>query len=721
MCPIKAAKYNAGETKEHVRFRDLGFIFVCCASLLSITSCAIVSPKDYQLIPDSEMVVQGSLSNIPSSVANPADLVTEASQEKSPLYEQAPAALPTKKKDAVVSEALFAADEPPAISLSVDGLPLPMFINEVFANQLKLDFQMAPEVSSKQDLVTLRVTEPRNRQGVFDLASQVLASYGVLVVQEGALFRFVLGNSKGAISEPPLILTGAALPSVPSTHRPVFWVRTLNVISNSDAYSMLRVIFEKQGLKVERDNNRNAVTLQGTPSLVKSAADVLEMLDQPAMRGRHTMRIEPAFTDVETLSKSIQSTMSAQGYDIGETGKNIALIPIKPLNSLFVFAPNEGVLSMVKKWSQQLDRVAPKADKKDSFYWYQVRNIGAAQLATTLNAINTGTGAISAGALAGGNAKPNAADGGKGQVAAASYGSFVVDPARNMLLFRGESEKWQELLPLIRDLDQAPAQVMVEVVVAEVTLSESFKFGFEWAVNNVGVGADVTGTLSSVFGTSGVGSGIGGTGLSWASVSSSGKTRVALNAFASDNNVSILQTPKVLVRSGESASVNVGQKIPVLTSRTAEDEVVDGSSSVSQQIEYRDVGIRLGVTPTVFSDGRIDMVVSQEVSASIGDESTNALTPVITTRNIETTLSLQDGGSVLLGGLIAKNKSKGNSRVPVLGSLPWIGQFFRTDSTSADTTELMILIVPYLVNEPAQAEALTQSFRKQLVHHPENN
>lgn len=191
-------------------------------------------------------------------------------------------------------------------------------------------------------------------------------------------------------------------------------------------------------------------------------------------------------------------------------------------------------------------------------------------------------------------------------------------------------------------------------------------------------------------------------------------TRLALNAFASNNNVSILQTPKILVRSGQSATVAVGQQIPLLVSQTVTNEQVDGDTGTRQSVEYRDTGISLTVVPTVFSDGRIDLDIQQEVSGASVDQSKVNLTPIVSSRSITTSLSLRDGGSVLLGGLITKEQTKGNSRIPVLGSIPLLGHLFRTDSTSAGTTELMILVVPYLVKEPEQAEALTKSFREQL-------
>ncbi|MFL0796688.1 MAG: hypothetical protein K6L73_04280 [Cellvibrionaceae bacterium] len=609
------------------------------------------------------------------------------------------------------SSQLFSGDGARDISLAVDGLPIPVFINEVFANRLKLDFQMAPEVADKQDLVSLRISEPRSKAEIFEVSQGVLESYGVLIVQQGDLLRFTLGKRGQGSGEVPLIVSGEALPSVPSSHRPVFVVHSLAVISNSDAYSMLKAIFERQKLSIERDNARNAVRLKGASDLVKSAVEVLKAFDVPSMKGRHSLRIEPLYAEAEDLAERLKSTLSAQGYDVGGVGNTTTLVPINELNALFAFATTPAMIDLIKKWVVQLDKPVTRSDGEGGFFWYQVQNTSAADLADTLNAVLSGSQAPSKGGSV------IEADSSKNGSVRKQSGDFVVDPARNVLLYKGAAARWQETLPLIRDLDKAPPQVLVEVIVAEVSLTESFKFGVEWGLSNQTV-KDATGNLTSIFGPSGIGSAAGGNGLSWTSLSSSGATRLALNAFANDNNVSVLQTPKILVRSGEAANVSVGQSIPTLTSSTATDAVVGGDSAITQQVVYRDVGISLTVTPTVFSDGRIDMQVAQEVSQNITDQSSATLTPIISTRKLETSLSLQDGGSVLLGGLITKTQSKGNSRVPLLGSIPILGHLFRTDSTSADTTELMILIAPYVVKDGRDAQALTRAFSDQLQLHP---
>lgn len=699
-------------------------------AVLALASCTVIPPED--LIPPEPLHVpsvkgQGEVGGLEQE-----QLTTQAPRER---FRNLPRA-GDRYTPALVAPlsvvTMFPESEPADITISVSNMTLPTFINEVFANQLKLDFQLAPELIDKKDLVSLRVTEPRNRQGLFEIAEAVLQDYGVVLRQEGGYLRIAMGASKDQALQPPLIVSGKALPNVPASHRPVVLVRDLSVLGAADAYSMLRAIFEREtSLAIQRDNNRSALVLQGPPALVKHAAEVLDSLDQPQMRGRFALRIDPIYTSAEALVERLTMTLGAQGYDVGERGRNTVLIPVTDLESVFVFAPDQELLSLVRKWALELDQpVTGLAENQEGTFWYRVRNTSAAQLAITLNGVLTGSQAPAVstsrdedaedrrvqGRAATGSSTPLA---GRAGVQAApsglvGAGQFVVSEPRNLLLFRGEKSEWQRLLPLVRELDQAPDQVMVEVVVAEVKLTDNLKFGVEWALSDISAGGAV-GKLGSVFGKGLPGSGLNSGGLTWTSISNSGQTRLALNAFASTDKVSILQTPRILVRSGESAQVKVGSEVPVLSRQSTSDQV---DSGVIQDIQYRSTGVQLDVTPTVFSDGRIDLEISQEVSQASPTESSSINSPTILNRSLQTRLSLQDGSSVLLGGLISSTESKGNSRVPILGDLPWLGHLFRTDSAGGDRTELMMLIIPYLIKEGSQAEAITQAFRERLKLHP---
>lgn len=610
---------------------------------------------------------------------------------------------------------LFPADEPAEISFNIASMPLPAFVNEVFGNELGLDYEMAESVANKTDLVSVRVSEPRNRQDVFEISRDVLNAYGVVMINQGDFWRFVLGDAQKDRSEPPLIVSGRALPTVPESHRPVIYIRTLEVISPAEAYGMVRSVFEReQRLNIQRDNARNALRLQGPPELVRSAANIIDMLDQPLMRGNYSLRIEPQFVSPEALAERLTAVLRAQGYDIGSAGNNTVLVPAEALGALFVFAPGQNMINMIRQWTAELDQLSAVDGDQDGLFWYRVRNTSAAELAQTLNAMMTGQPGAPRQAQETNEDRRLQARAQDGVVTgSASSGSFVVNEPRNLLLFRGEPERWRQLQPLVKALDVAPDQVLIEVVVAEVTLTDEFRFGIEWALSEISA-AGATGNLASVFGSGAPGSGLDAGGLSWTSLSSSGQTRLALNAFASSDRVSILQTPRILVRSGENATVKVGSEVPIITRQATGDETVEGTTAIIQDVQFRSTGVQLNVTPRVYSGGRIDIEINQEVSEAQPTQSSNINSPTILTRNVETRLSLEDGSSVLLGGLISNTETQGDSRVPFLGDIPWLGQFFRSDSSSGTRTELMVLVSPYLVRDGADARELTEAFRSRL-------
>lgn len=699
-----------------------------CIAALVLQSCTVIPPED--LIPSKPLFLPAAKGADESGGLNQEQVAAQAPRERFRHLPQGGAQYPTSAIAPLEAGTMFPSNEPADITISVSNMTLPAFINEVFANQLKLNFQLAPELIDKKDLVSLRVTEPRNRQGLFEITKAVLQDYGVVVRQSGDYLIVAMGGGKDQATEPPLIVSGKALPNVPVSHRPVVLVRDLSVLGAADAYSMLKAIFEREtGLSIQRDNTRSALVLQGAPALVHQAAGVLDSLDQPQMRGHFALRIDPLYTSAEALTDRLKRTLGAQGYDVGDAGHNTVLVPVTELESIFVFAPDQELLGLVRKWALELDQpVTGLAENQEGTFWYKVRNTSAAQLAVTLNGVLTGAQAPAVGTsrsedgedkrLQGRPASgtsPSAVGGiakaaSSASAASGSMGQFVVSEPRNLLLYRGEKSEWQRLLPLVRELDKAPDQVMVEVIVAEVTLTDNLKFGVEWALSDISAGGAV-GRLGSVFGGGLPGSGLNSGGLSWTSISNSGQTRLALNAFASTDNVSILQTPRILVRSGEAAEVNVGSEVPIISRQSTSDEV---SSGVIQDVQYRSTGVQLHVTPTVFSDGRIDLDISQEVSQALPTASSSINSPTILNRSLKTRLSIQDGSSVLLGGLISNSENKGNNRVPILGDLPWVGHLFRTDSINGGRSELMMLIVPYLIKDGSQAEAITKAFRERL-------
>jgi general secretion pathway protein D len=291
-----------------------------------------------------------------------------------------------------------------------------------------------------------------------------------------------------------------------------------------------------------------------------------------------------------------------------------------------------------------------------------------------------------------------------------SSGGLVVDAARNAILYHGKGENWLQLRPMMEEMDSPARLALVEVTIAEVTLTHEYRSGVEWALRNASIGS-FGGSLSTLGGL-----GVGSDGVVWSPISSSGHTRAVINALARSDQVTILSTPRLLVRSGEQASINVGTEIPIISSEATRPDLTGGGTgpSLLRNVQMRKTGVLLTLEPIIHAGNRIDLRVEQEVSEAIQTDTSGIDSPSILDRSISTSLSLRDGGAVMLGGLITDNRSRGDSRVPGFGRIPVLGRLFRSDTRSSDRTELIIMIVPYILNDHEEAEAITRSFRDQL-------
>lgn len=603
------------------------------------------------------------------------------------------------------------------INVNIEGMPVPAFINEFFGTVMGLSFQMDPTVAKLSDLVTLRTAGPQEPHDFYRLAVQVLKAYGVSTRYESGRVFFA-PSAKGGDFEPPLVLSGRALPSVPITHRPIFQLVELQAVRTGDVTQWLKTAFKTEGLEIQDDLNRNAVVLYGKPDVVRQAVGAIRVLDRPYMRGRVSTRLEPAFVPADELGRRLVDVLVTEGYGASiHSGQgvvqatSVVVLPLLAANTVLIFAADPTVLEHAVEWARTIDRPNPTAGTNSLFY-YLVQNTRAEDIAGTLNGIRRGM-ATQAGAGAG--TPPTAGPGATAAVAtpAASAaggslvgGSLVVDAPRNALIFQGAASEWGRLLPLVRQMDKAARQVMIEVTIAEVTLDDGEEFGISWlAKNDVGRfnGTITSGVLAAATGTSAF------SGLTYL-LDVAGQARAQLKAFAEDNKVTILSTPRLMVKSGAEASIDVGTEVPTITAQTTSSQQTEGNSALLQSVQYRKTGIILNIKPIIYSDDRIDLEIRQEVSEALPLSSDSAVqSPSIFNRAVSSSLSLRDGSSILIGGLMSSRTTLSDGGVPYLKDIPLLGSAFKSRKKSNNRTELVLMIVPYIVESDSQATALTRA------------
>ena len=623
--------------------------------------------------------------------------------------------------------ALIPADR---IDVELPPQPLPQMLNTVYGDILKVPYVLGPDVGARTDIVTLRGADGMTKRDLFRMVQASLKSYGLKVVIHDRTVEVVTDALPNQSS--PVVLNGRPGAEPPQSAQPVTeYVEAKSVDINAGIALMTDVYPKARSLTLNVDARSNSVVITGGARDVAEAAALLRELDQSKFAGVGVVRFEPVYWSAETMAKSLEDTLKGEGYSVSgspQRPRSILVMAFTGSTQVLMFAKDPALLARAQEWVGNLDRPQAIGNRPATFI-YQAQNTDAEGLADLVETPSGGGGGQArrqepvgvAGTPPASTAAANtvgaaditgtiAAMGGS-LSAAGHAGSFldgrmIVDQPGNRILFTGTASEFTELRKLLVALDTPQRQVLVEVTIAEVTLTDQTNLGLEWFfTHSMSNGATLSG------GTLG-GLGLGSTGLS---LSYKGMNlQTAFNAFASNNKVNILSRPRLVARSGAEANIQVGTDVPIITSQTNAAIQTSGSTNILQSITYRQTGTILHIKPLVYGDDRVDLIIDQEVSSQEANPNTAIGSPLILDRNITTQLSLADGATAVLGGLMDDDYTKGNNGIPILKDIPVLGSAFRSDTISGNKTELVMLVTPYILHEEDDVNRLTDRYRKEM-------
>lgn len=320
-----------------------------------------------------------------------------------------------------------------------------------------------------------------------------------------------------------------------------------------------------------------------------------------------------------------------------------------------------------------------------------------------------------------------AASGGPGAAANAGSGQISVwaDPQTNALIINAPPKMMRSLMSIVDKLDIRRAQVLVEAIIVEVTADKASELGVTWAIdgsgsNNIvgvtrfsGAGTNVLDLAGLIGGDAAVDpSGLIGEGVTTGvgRISDSGTSFAAiLSALEGDADTNIISTPTLVTTDNEEASINVGQEVPFVTGSFSNAGGNQGGVNPFQTIQREQIGVKLTLTPQINEGDAILLKISQEIS-SISESATAGAADLITNeRTIDTTVIVEDGGILVLGGLIQDTLRENTQRVPVLGRIPVLGALFRNRSVSKVKTNLMVFIRPKILRDASQTAVETDA------------
>jgi general secretion pathway protein D len=588
-------------------------------------------------------------------------------------------------------------------------MSIPAFIQAIYGGILQVNYSMDAAVASRTDLITFRTPKPMTAARLTDVSAELLKSYGIAVQDFGGVLRIVPSTSTA--STLPLVRRGRAQSSVPLPLRPVFhYIETEAVKPQVFLPTLKNVLGEK--VKLDADNN-GGLLVSGQPDDVQVALELIQVFDQPGLRGQNSARVVPRFWGADEFVRRLAEVLKAEGYNVstqaGAGGDPITLISLPPINSVLVFSTSKEVMNHALEWVKELDQISA-VQAGSAFFTYPVRNADAQELAKALNDLIGGGGAstaASATTTGTASAAPAVAS------TAGRQRRVVVNNATNSLIFQGGSqEDYRQWLSLLSELDRPVKSALIDVLVAEVALGDDNSLGFTWQLEQLGSGARAVRLSGTTYNATASSTGLNIT----AALGGNPLRQLAISALASNSDSRVISNPKIMTRNGEAASINVGQEVPTVTSQgvTTNNNNNTNTNVVPQTIQYRNTGVLLRVRPVIHAGDRIDLEVSQEVSSAEPTTTGVTTSPTIRKRSIETKLSLRDGATVMLGGLISETATDSDSGVPGLKDIPGVGNLFKRSSQSRTRTELVILITPYILNDAAEAENATDAYQATL-------
>jgi general secretion pathway protein D len=286
--------------------------------------------------------------------------------------------------------------------------------------------------------------------------------------------------------------------------------------------------------------------------------------------------------------------------------------------------------------------------------------------------------------------------------------NVVADAPTNTILLTGPAETFETLEQLIKQLDRRVPQVYIEVLIADVTLSDTDRLGVEWSLidkNLLGHGS-----ASGTVGTEWEGLGAVASGLSYSLISNS--LQAFLRTLETRSNVEILSSPNIIASDNKEATISIGEKIPY---QESERETTGGA--IQQTVNFIDVSNTLRVTPHVNQRQRINLEVNQTVDALIAFDE-KLLAPRIAKREAVTTVEVQDGQTVVIGGILAEQKSLTIEGVPILRKIPVLGRLFEDKKKQTQRSELLVFLTPHIINDDEQVRALTDTRAGRLSTNP---
>ena len=572
---------------------------------------------------------------------------------------------------------------------------------EILARRLEINYVVDPAV--QDGAVTVNTFGSLGEEDLFPLLDTILRMNGAAMAQVGNVYRVVPLEELHRMPIAPL----AEGSDVPEDERPVLNAVRLQHASAADLGAILEP-FLGPGGRYSVVEQANTLLLLDSGQNMLRIMELVDMFDASELADTRMRLLE--------VENGLASTLAAEIRDVFDTASpvgeqhDVRFLALPRVGAVLAVSASEESLDEAEAWIRQLDRAKSSGGRQNFVYRAQYGE--ATNLAATLSQLYAP--AYEQAPAFADQQVPAAAGSGPLQVATRgvrpleSHVRIVPDTINNLVLVQATPQEWEAIRGTLLELDGPPRQVLINARIYEVTLSDGLSTGVAAYLRNRS-GERSTGKLTGEFGAGGL------VNLSIGTIV--GNTRelaVFLEGSATEGRTRVISAPTLIATDNVPADIVVGQTIPTLSSQAvAGGAFAEGSSLFTNTISNVQTGVSLSVTARVNESGIVTLQISQEVSTPTGITGP-ILSPTIDRRNVSTQVTVNDGDTVAIGGIIQQTNRFDSTRVPLLGKIPVLGRAFGSTVESTVKTELIVLLEPHVIYDQNQVASATEELRSRM-------
>jgi len=602
------------------------------------------------------------------------------------------------------------------VTLNFEQADLREFLRVVFESILQENYLIEDQV---RGTVTLHTTRPVTVAAVMPIVEAVLESNGAAVVRDDGVYKVVpIANAEFSASAPSVgrIRSGSTAYGTQ--------VVPLEHVSAREMETVLRP-FVGEGSSLRADPTRNVMIISGPRYRVDELLATLRTFDVDWLGGMSFGIFRLQYADAATLAEELGAIVGG-GEGAGPLADIVQIMPVERLNALLVIAHRPEHIERLRALIDEFDWGVEGSSGR-RLYVYELENGKAENIAASLQQIFGVTGDQAQAGLFGPvgtdvfrtaealtmpppNPGPDlaVADGALPEdgffAESSSEIKIIADVDNNAILVLANQQDYRSIEAAIRRLDIAPRQVLIEATIAEVSLSDTLTYGVRWFLQTSNGGRGFNAPVPTA---------AEGDGLALAFFDDDHDLSAFFDLLGTESSVKFLSTPQVMVLDNQTANIRVGDQIPV-TTRSSQ-STTNPDAPIVTEVQFRDTGTLLTVTPRINAGGQVSLEISQEVSLPGTSPAVGGGGNVsIAQRTINSSVIVQSGQTVVLGGLILETTNEGRSGIPVLMNIPVLGKLFSTLSEDTFRTELIVTVTPRVIENPRAIQQVTEELRERM-------